>query len=305
MCDVSGMRRGARAGAVLVAALAVLAACQPLPRPFAPTERGGDPSFGPAADAYGITLRPVSGMPSALAGWFVPALVEALGRREVPAAVSSERAPGALAYGAAETRPLDGGHLEVAIEWWVIGRDGRGLGRHWVSASPSRRDWERGSPRLVGRLAAESAEGIAALLRPAPPAPRGTAPAVRVGTVGAPPGIDGEALRRAMVHAMRAARIETLPDGRVGPRLAAQVSLGPVSGGLRRLRVDWRLHAASGARIGSLVQENDVVNETLIADWPRMTRLIARAATDDLALLLTRAGNRASSQPVDGPPRRP
>ena len=305
MCDVSGMRRGARAGAVLAAALALLAACQPPPRPFAPTERGTDLSIGPAADAYGITLRPVSGMPSTLAASFAAALVEALGRREVPAAVSLERAPGALAYGAAEALPLDGGRVEVAIEWWVIGRDGRGLGRHWVSASPPRRDWERGSPRLVGRLAAESADGIAALLRPVPPAPRGMAPAVRVGAVGAPPGIDGEALRRAMVDAMRAARIETLPDGRAGPRLAAKVSLGPVAGGLRRLRVDWRLDAASGSRIGSLVQENDVVDETLIADWPRMTRLIARAATDDIAVLLRKAGNRASSQPVDELPRRP
>ena len=299
------MKRGARAGAVLAAALVFLAACQPPPRPFAPTEAGGNLPFSPAADAYGITLRPVSGMPPTLAVSFVPALVDALGRREIPVAVSSERAPGALAYGAAEARPLDGGRVEVAVEWWVIGRDGRGLGRHWVSASPPRRDWERGSPRLVGRLAAESADGIAALLRPASPAPRGAPPAVRVGAVGAPPGIDGESLRRAMVGAMKAARIDTLPDGRAGPELTAKVSLGPVSGGQRRLRVDWRLQAASGARIGSLVQENDVVNETLIAEWPGMTRLIARAAMEDLAVLLRKAGNEALSRPVDGPPRRP
>lgn len=79
MRNVSRMKRGARAGAVLAAALALLAACQPLPRPFAPTERGGDLPFSPAADAYGITLRPVSGMPSTLAVSFAPALVEALG----------------------------------------------------------------------------------------------------------------------------------------------------------------------------------------------------------------------------------
>lgn len=306
MRHVSRARRGARAGAALAAALAFLAACQPPPRPFAPTERGGSTSFSPAHDAYGVTLRPFSGMPSALAASFVPALVEALGRREVPAAVSSERASGALAYGAAEARPLDDDRFEVGIEWWVIGRDGLGLGRHWVSAVPSRRNWESVAPGLVQRLAAESADGIAALLRPDSRAPGRASPPVRVSAVAAPPGIDGETLRRAMIDAMRVARIETVPDARDGPRLGAKVSLGPVSGGLRRLRVDWRLDDASGARIGSLVQENDVVNETLIADWPAMVRPIARAATEDLGGLLTRAVGKAVPRPVvDGPSRRP
>ena len=104
---------------------------------------------------------------------------------------------------------------------------------------------------------------------------------------------------------MRAARIEMLPRGRTGPRLTAKVSLGPVSGGLRRLRIEWRLDRASGARIGALVQENNVANETLVTDWPGMVRLIARAATDELGGLLTNARGTAASRPVDGPRRRP
>lgn len=305
MRHVSGARRGARAGAALAAALAFLAACQPPPRPFAPTERGGGVSFRPAEDAYGIALRPVSGMPPTLAASFVPALVEALARRGVPAAVSSNRGSGALAYGAVEARPLDGDRLKVGIEWWVIGSDGRGLGRHWVSAEPSRRDWEVAASGLAERLAAESADGIAGLLRPVPQPSGRAPPEVRVGAVAAPPGIDGETLRRATVDAMRAARIEILPDGRAGPRLTAKVSLGPVTAGRRRLRVDWRLDDASGARIGSMVQENQVVSETLIAEWPRLVRLIARAATDELGGLLRRSRGNAALRPVDGPPRRP
>ena len=305
MRHVSRAKHGARTVAALAAALAFLAACQTPPRPFAPTERGGSVPFLPAEDAYGIALRPVSGMPSALAASFVPALVEALGRRGVPAAVSSKRGSGALAYGAAEAQPLDGDRLEVGIEWWVIGSDGRGLGRHWVSAQPSRRDWEVAAPALTERLAAESADGIAGLLRPVSQASGRAPPAVRVGAVAAPPGIDGETLRRATIDAMRAARIEIVPDGRAGPRLTATVSLGPVTAGRRRLRVDWRLDAASGARIGSMVQENEVVNETLFAEWPRLVRLIAHAATDELGGLLTKAAGNAVPRPVDGPPRRP
>lgn len=304
MRRVSWGRPNARAGIAFGIALAILAACQPPPRPFA-TAAPGRVSFTPAEDAYGIVLRPVSGLPTALEGSFPAALVEALGRREVPAAESSERAPGALAYGAAEARSLDGERVDVAIEWWVIGRDGRGLGRHWVSAAPSRRDWERASPRLIERLAAESADGIVALLRPASPVPSKAPPAVRVGTVAAPPGLDGETLRLAMIDAMYAARIEALPGDRVGPRLAAIVSLGPVSRGLRRLRVEWRLDDVSGSRIGSLVQENDVFSESLLADWPGIARLIARAATDELGGLLTVANGKAAPRPVDGPRRRP
>lgn len=294
-----------RAGVALAVALILLAACQPPPRPFAPTDRSGAVQINPAEDAYGITLRPVSGMPPALEEAFLPALVAALVRREVPAVVSSGRAPGALAYGAAGARSVDDDRLKVAIEWWVIGRDGRGLGRHWVSAEPLKQDWERASGRLVGRLATGSAEGIAALLRPAPPAPVGGSPSLRVGTVVAPPGIDGEALRRAMIGALRAVGLGILPDGRAGPLLLATVSLGQVAGGMRRLRVEWSLEHASGARIGALVQENDVVNETLVADWPAMARLIARAATGELGGLLEKAARKASIRPVDGPPRRP
>ncbi len=294
-----------RVCAALAIALTILAACQPPPRPFAPTDRSGGVPFTPAADAYGIALRPVSGMPPALAAAFVPALIEALARREVPAVVSSERAPGALVYGAAEARPADDGRLEVAIEWWVIGRDGRGLGRHWVSAGPLEHDWEGASEPLVRRLASESADGIASLLRPAPPAPVRKSPSVRFGAVAAPRGIDGNALRRAMIGAMRAAGIDILPDGRAGPLLTATISLGPVVGGMRPLGVEWRLEDESGERIGALVQGNDVVNETLIADWPEVVRLIARAATGELHILLERAARKVSVRPVDGAPRRP
>ena len=207
------MPNAGRVCAALAIAFAFLAACQPPPRPFAPTDRSGAVPFTPAADAYGITLRPVSGMPPALTAAFLPALIEALALREVPAVMSSERAPGALAYGAAETRPADDGRLDVAVEWWVIGRDGRGLGRHWVSAGPLKHDWESASEPLVRRLATDSADGIATLLRPAAPASVGGSPSVRVGAVAAPRGIDGNALRRAMIGAMRAAGIDILPDG--------------------------------------------------------------------------------------------
>ena len=293
-----------RTRAALAIAFAFLAACQPPPRPFAPTDRGGAAPFAPAADAYGITLRPVSGMPPALAAAFVSALVEALALREVPAAVSSRRAPAALAYGAAEARAIDDERLEVAIEWWVIGRDGRGLGRHWVSAVPARRDWERASQPLVRRLASESADGIVTLLRP--PAPAGRAPpAVRIGTVLAPPGVDGEVLRHAMADAMRAAGIEILPERRAGPRLTAEVSLGREGGGLRRLAVEWRLEDASGARLGALVQENHVDDASLVEGWPATVRLIARAATGELGGLLERTTGKGSTRSVDGPSRRP
>ena len=163
--------RAVSRGAAALAALALLAACQPLPRPFAPAERSGRAPVVPAEDAYGVTLRPVSGMAPALAARFAAALVAALDRRGVPAVLSAGRARGSLVHGAAQARPLDGERLEVAIEWWAIGRAGRGLGRHRVTAQPARRDWRAASAPLVERLAAESADGIAALLRGAAPSP--------------------------------------------------------------------------------------------------------------------------------------
>ena len=54
-----------------------------------------------------------------------------------------------------------------------------------------------------------------------------------------------------------------------------------------------------------MVQENDVAEETLAANWPVLARLIARAAADELGGLLARTGGSAASAPVDGPTRRP
>ncbi|MCY4549145.1 MAG: hypothetical protein OXC28_12325 [Defluviicoccus sp.] len=292
-------------GAALALALAVLAACQPLPRPFAPTDRGGDAPAVPGEDAWGVTLRPVSGMAPGSETAFAAAVVAALGRRGVPARRSAGRARGALVYGTAETAALDGERLGIAITWTAFAREGRGLGLHRVAAEAPRRDWENAAARLLERLAARSADGIAALLRPAPPAARRSGPAIRLGSVAAPPGLEGAVLRRATVHAMRAARIEISRGDEAGHLLAATVSLGPVRRGQRRLRVEWRLDDAAGRRIGALVQENPVAVETLAADWPTLARLIARAAVDELGGLLARAGARAAKPPVDGPPRRP
>ena len=296
--------RPVRRGAVLALALAVLAACQPPPRPFAPAERDGRAPVAPAQDAFGVTLRPVSGMAPGMAAAFAAAVVAALERRAVPSVVSTGRARGSLVLGTAQASPIGGERLEIGIEWWVFGRDGRGLGRHRVSAEAPRRDWEGASAAPIERLAADSADGISALLRPAVPVRRSRGPAIRMGELATPPGIDGEILRRAMVDAMRDARIGVSTGGRSLPRLSAAVSLGPVSQGRRRLGVEWRLDGAGGRRIGALVQENDVVNEALIADWPATARLIARAAVDDLRALLDRAAP-VPSPPVDGPSGRP
>lgn len=290
-------------GAALALALALLAACQPLPRPFAPTDRGGAAPAVPGLDSWSVALRPVSGMSPGAAADFTASVVAALGQRGVLAAVSGGPPRGALVYGAAETEPLDGERLGIAIDWTAFGREGRGLGLHRVVAEAPRRDWESGAAPLLERLAARSAEGIAALLRPAATMPSRPGPAIRLGAVAAPPGLDGKILRRAMVDAMRAARIDASPGKRADHRLAATVSLGPAWRGQRRLRVEWRLDAAAGRRIGALVQENDVAGATLVADWPALARLIARAAADELGGLLARAGGSAAA--VDGPPGRP
>ena len=297
--------RPVRRGAAALAALVFLAACQPLPRPFAPAERSGRAPVVPAEDAYGVTIRPVSGMAPALAAPFAAELVAALDRRGVPAVLSAGRARGSLVHGAAEARPLDGERLEVAIEWRAVGRDGRGLGRHRVTARPARRVWQAASAPLVERLAAGSADGIAALLRGAAPGRESRKPAIRVGPLAAPPGLDGGILRRAMVDAMRAAGIAVSPRGPGGPLLTATVSLGPPADGRRRLRVEWRLDDAGGRRLGALVQENHVARETLTADWPSTVRLIARAAVGELGGLLARAGDAAPTPPVDGSARPP
>ncbi len=296
--------RAVTRGAALALALAILAACQPLPRPFAPTDRGGAATAVPGEDAWGVALRPVSGMAPGPSADFTASVVAALGRRGVPAAVSGGLPRGALLYGAAETRPLGGERLGIAIAWTAFARDGRGLGLHRVVAEAPRHDWESAAAPLLERLAAQSADGIVALLRPAAPVPHRAGPAIRVVSVAAPPGLDGEILRRATVDAMRAARIGGSASDKPGHRLAAAVSLGPVWRGQRRLRVEWRLDDAAGGRVGAMVQENGVAEETLAADWPALARLIARAAVDELGGLLARAGGSAAA-PVDGPTRRP
>src|SRR5690348_5824027 len=112
--------------------LLLLAACQPLPHPFA-----GD--VPPAAllsprDSAGIYVAPVAGAPAPVAGDIAEAMAAALRDADIPASTRGRNKGSYELRGAASAQKLPGGEVAVRVDWELLAADGRSLG-HTPSAA--------------------------------------------------------------------------------------------------------------------------------------------------------------------------
>ncbi len=274
--------------------VAVLAACQPLPRPFAPSSdtAAANPLIY-VKDGSGVAVLDLAGAPEPTSRAVTFALIEALLERNIPAAFSVGNRRSLFVYGEAEAVPSASGRLDVEAVWYLVDPQARPLGRHRVKARPSVRAWRSGEPAMVKALAGSAADGIAALIRgedSLPPPRAQGARAVFLQTLRTPASLDGAVLRRALGavlpdRGLRLARRRTAGN----LLLNGTITLGPPVGARRRLSLVWRLDDPSGREIGRLHQANDEEITALESGWPALARLIARALAPDLRAMIAAA----------------
>jgi hypothetical protein len=267
----------------------LIAACQPLPHPFAedvPLPRS--PALSPR-DSAGIVVAPIGGAPEQVA----EALAAALQAAEIPASTVGTGNKGSYRLLASARATLAAaGAADIALDWELRAPDGKVLGHGSAAAEASAEAWRSGDETVARAIASKAAPAIARLVQDDPPRAAAVAePLLAVRPVTGAPGDGGQALTRAMDYALRRAHV-ALAD-KAGDKesfvLTGKVALSPAEAGQQQVKVSWALLRPDGGEIGHVDQQNAVPAGSLDGPWGDIAFAVASAAAPGVAALIEKA----------------
>ena len=290
-----------RTTAALLLTAAAFAACQPLPRPFAPGEEARNTALLEVPDSAGVLVLAVTGVPDAISVALSRAMAKSLRDANVPAATSGGSLRTQILQGWGESRPTGGGDVKVEIVWDLFDGKGTLTGSRPMSWQVAKFRWDGGDRLLLARLARESAPGIAALVRRAPPAAT-TGLLLHIGAIAGAPGDGAQALKASLATALRRLqyRVAAAPDP-AALVVAGTVSVAAADGGQQAVEIVWKVHRADGSELGTLTQNNTVPAGSLERRWGGLADAVADAVAGGVADLLNRA---APDRPPPATPAR-
>lgn len=307
---------------MLSGSLLLLAACQPLPQPFADDRPPVGDAMLTVPDGAGVVVESVAGAPAVTSGRLAEAMVKALQDQDVPASAVSGNRRSFTLLGTAREMPLPSqpkpaparkaasrmpGRSAVDIDWVLHTPEGEAAGRHHQHVETFVAPWREGEPRLMETLAKSAAAGVAGLLQGDMPAasadagPHGTVrPPVMVRLVQGAPGDGPRALSRAMAAALQAAHYEAALEKTQGRDagnafvIAGTVKIDSPAAGKQHVRISWRLLGPDGAEIGQVGQENAVPAGRLDGSWGDIAYVVAASAADGIVALLEKSTSSAA-----------
>lgn len=273
-------------------AAALLAACQPLPHPFADNApKPGAPILA-LRDSTSIWVAPVAGAPPATAKRLAAAIAKELQRRQVAA---SDRAAGITSdvlQGRIQEMPPAHGEAAVVALWRLRNAKGRFLGERAARLVGAAGDWQAGKKGAVVRLAAASADQLVPLLLGGPPPSEAKVRQTRlsIGSVKGAPGNGDQALAQAIAQVLTRPDLAILAgrEGKPDLVLDAAVTVAKPKDGKERVRIVWRLRRPDGKEIGTVAQQNDVPAGLLDGRWGDVAWSVAVAARDGIFQLVSR-----------------
>jgi len=290
------LRPPARLPLPILAALALLSACGPLPQPFRGNP-GAEARRLAAPPAYRIAVPRPDGalLPDMAASDFAVAVSEALEAAEVPSVVGP---PAPLDWRLDITAEQDGRGVTPAYA--VVDADGKVLGQARGAAIPVR-EWSEASPAVLRRAAGQDAAVIAGLLTRGEAARRATEtvafngaggpPRVRfVGVTGAPG--DGNQALAGRMREFLATKGLVVQDGADGAAfsLAGDVTLAPLPGGKQRVEIQWLVRRRDGHDLGRALQLNEVPAGSLNGLWGDVAYVVAEEASTGVRDIIANAG---------------
>ena len=270
----------------------LLAACQPLPHPFADdAPRRGSPMLT-LRDSASVTIAPIDGAPQATAEKLAPAMASALQQREIAASDKTASIGSYELVGRIEEMPPSGDKVALVAIWELRDPAGKSLGERTERLEAPAQDWEQGSEEAVTRLAAASADRLAALLLDDAPAEAEAGGRTRLlisGVEGAP-GDGGESLPRAITEILKRqdVAIVTDPQAKADLGLDADVVVANPKAGKQNVKIVWRVRRRDGGEIGTVGQENDVPAGLLDGPWGDVAYMVAVSAQDGIMQLVAR-----------------
>jgi hypothetical protein len=269
-----------------------MAACQPLPHPFA--EDKPSAALIAVPDNINIAVMPVEGEPHATAGKLATVVAQEFLKHNIPA---SDQSPNKASYqldGRIEQRPDKPGKSLVIVHWRL--RDPRGqivTERTDRLAAPTH-DWQTGSDEPVAQLAAAGADAMAVKLLGEPPKeekqqPIGR-PRVAVRKISGAPGDGNAALATSLAAVLKHQDLDIVDVAKGKPDLAVDcdVKLDPVKDGKQHIKIVWRVARPDGGEIGQVAQENDVPRGQLDGAWGDIAYTVAMAAESGILQLVDR-----------------
>jgi hypothetical protein len=274
--------------------LLLLAACQPLPHPFADdAPKPGAPILA-LRDSTSIWVAPVAGAPRATAAKLAAAVAQALQQRQVVASARTAAITSDVLRGRIQEMPAASGEAVIVARWRLNDARGRLLGERALHLGGMAAEWERGGDGAVARLAAASADQLAPLVDGGPPPAAAKIRRIRllIGPVTGAPGDGDRALARAIALVLKRPDLIIL-TGEKGAKpdlvLDAAVTVGRPQAGKEHVGIVWRLARAGGGEIGTVAQQNDVPAGLLDGPWGNVAWSVAVAAQEGIAQLLARA----------------
>jgi hypothetical protein len=268
----------------------LLAACQPLPHPFADDVPAPGSSILTLRDSASVTIAPIDGTPRATAEKLGPAMARALQKREIAASDKTASIGSYELVGRIEEMPPSKDKTALVAVWVLRDPSGHSLGERTERLEASAIDWEQGTDDAVARLAAASADRLATLLQDDTPAEAelGGQPRLLVSRVEGAPGDGAESLARAITEILKRqdVAIVTDPEAKADLVLDADVVVAHPKAGKQNVKIVWRVRRKDGSEIGTVGQENDVPAGLLDGAWGDVAYMVAVSAQDGIMQLV-------------------
>jgi len=273
-----------------LALAAALVACQPLPHPFADDRPSA--ALLQVPDSMDIAVGNFDGEPRATAVKLSAAAADQLLKHDITASATAASRSGYTLDGRINEGAPQAGKATVTVIWRLHDPTGKTIVEHRTQLSGSVHDWQQGADAQVAQLAAAGADVLASLITETTPKEQPQASGrvrVAVRKVAGAPGDGNDSLAASITAVLKHADIELVDATQGKPDLDvdAMVSIVP-KGDRQHVKIVWRVSRATGAEIGTVVQENDVPRGQLDGAWGDIAYTVAIAAGGGIMQLVDR-----------------
>ena len=289
-----------RNGLGRVAVALVVAACQPLPHPFADdVPRRGAPILV-LRDSASVTIAPIEGTPRATAEKLGPAMASALQEREIAASDKTASIDSYELAGRIQEMPASEGKAALVALWELRDPSGQRLGERAERVEAPATDWQEGADDAVARLATASATQLVALLQDDAPteAEIGGRTRLLIGGIAGAPGDGNDSLAKAVTELLKKQDLVIVTDPQVKTDLVldADVAVAQPKAGNQHVKIVWHVRHKDGSEIGTVGQENDVPTGLLDGAWGDVASMVAVSAQDGIMELITRGTSQSTGK---------
>lgn len=242
----------------LIIAVAVITACQPVPKPF--SHGNAPPSeLLNLSDGKGITVLPITDDSGAPLEQLTRPIVQALHAQNIPATYAGNSRSSFLLSGHLSNPPAP-----PTLVWILRSRDGDEIG----SVSQPLLVVENTPPKL-GQHAnfRRAATALAALIQDKPPSESVTPP-LYIGAVVGAPGDGNTRLRAAIEQLLPRAGLVLSPQS--GPEsliVTGKVTASPAQASNQTIEIAWTVRDPFGELVGTIAQSRQITANSLDTSW--------------------------------------